>query len=204
MALLKGYLLGLGFVIFLGPVFFYLLKCTLEGGFKSGISVALGIVFADFTCVVICLLGAIAFFENTKNQFWIGIVGGLILLFLGLKFIFKPKILPQTEEKIKLSKANYFSLFTQGFLINFINPFVFIVWISIIGIAKVEYGTTNELFVFIGAVLLGIFSTDLLKVMLAHRIKKFLSPGHLIKVYRVFGAILIIFGIWAIVYSFNK
>lgn len=203
MALFKGYLLGLGFVIFLGPVFFYLLKCTLDAGFKSGLAVALGIVFADFTCIVICSLGAIAFFENSKNQFWIGIIGAFILLFLGLKFIFKPNILAPSKEKIKLSKTNYFSFFSQGFLINFINPFVFIVWISIIGLAKVEYGTTNDLFMFLGAVLLGIFSTDMLKVLLAHRIKKFLSPSHLINVYRVFGIILLVFSIWAFIYSFK-
>ena len=203
MALLNGFLLGLGFVIFLGPVFFYLLKCTLDSGFWSGLSVALGIVFADFVCITICSLGAIAFFENTKNQFWIGIVGGLILLFLGLKFIFKPKVFTQTEEKIKLSKANYASYFTQGFLINFVNPFVFVVWISVIGIAKAEYGSSNNFFMFLGAALAGIFTTDLLKVITAHRIKKFLSPAYLITIYKVFGVILLVFGTWAIVYSFQ-
>lgn len=204
MALLHGYLLGLGFVIFLGPVFFYLLKSTLDGGFFSGLSVALGIVFADLVCIIICSLGAIAFFENSKNQFWIGIVGGLILLALGLKFIFKPQINTEVAaKKITLSKANYVAYFTQGFLINFINPFVFVVWIGVIGVAKAEYPNTNDLFMFLGAALLGIFSTDLLKVLTAHRIKKFLSPKHLINIYRVFGLILLVFGIWAIVYCFK-
>ncbi len=204
MALLHGYLLGLGFVIFLGPVFFYLLKSTLDGGFLSGLSVALGIVFADLVCIIICSLGAIAFFENSKNQFWIGIVGGFILLALGLKFIFKPQISTEVaKEKIKLSKANYVAYFTQGFLINFINPFVFVVWIGVIGVAKAEYGSSTNFFMFLGAALVGIFSTDLLKVLSAHRIKKFLSPSHLINIYRVFGVILLIFGIWAIVYCFK-
>lgn len=205
MALFHGYLLGLGFVIFLGPVFFYLLKSTLDRGFFSGLSVALGIVFADLVCIIICSLGAIAFFENSKNQFWIGIVGGLILLALGLKFIFKPQINTDTENavKIKLSKANYAAYFTQGFLINFINPFVFVVWIGVIGVAKAEYGSSTNFFMFLGAALLGIFSTDLLKVVLAHRIKKFLSPNYLKNIYRVFGIILLVFGVWAIFYCFK-
>jgi len=204
MALLHGYLLGLGFVIFLGPVFFYLLKSTLDGGFFSGLSVALGIVFADLVCIIICSLGAIAFFENSKNQFWIGIVGGIILLALGLKFIFKPQINTEAAiEKIKISKANYIAYFTQGFLINFVNPFVFVVWIGVIGVAKAEYGSSTNFLMFLGAALLGIFSTDLLKVLLAHRIKKFLSPSHLIHIYRVFGIILLIFGVWAIFYCFK-
>ena len=206
MALIHGFLLGLGFVVFLGPVFFYLLKSTLDGGFLSGLSVALGIIFGDFLCIVICSLGAIAFFEDDKNQFWIGIVGGIILLFLGLKFIFKPQINTKNTEsnsKVKLSKANYAATFTQGFLINFVNPFVFVVWIGVIGVAKAEYGSSTNFFMFLGAALLAIFSTDILKVLLAHRIKKFLSPSYLISIYRVFGIVLIIFGIWAIVYCFK-
>ena len=69
MAFINGFLIGLGFVIFLGPVFFYLLKCTLDAGFWSGVAVALGIVFADFLCLIICSFGAIPFFKNQQNQF---------------------------------------------------------------------------------------------------------------------------------------
>lgn len=204
MAILNGYLLGLGFIIFLGPVFFYLLKCTLDAGFWSGIFVALGIVFADFSCIIICSFGAIPFFKNAQNQFLLGIFGGLILLFLGLKFIFKPKILPQSTEKLKLSKRNYVSYFTQGFLINFVNPFVFVVWIGIIGIAETQYsGSINFLF-FLGSALLGILTIEFLKVVLAHRLKTILNPIYLVKIYRVFGIILILSGIWALFYAITN
>lgn len=202
MAILNGYLLGLGFIIFLGPVFFYLLKCTLDAGFWSGVFVALGIVFADFLCIVICSFGAIPFFKNAQNQFLLGIFGGLILLFLGLKFIFKPKILPQSTETIKLSKRNYVSYFTQGFLINFINPFVFVVWIGIIGIAETKYSDTTNFYFFLGAALLGIFTIEFSKVVLAHRLKTILNPIYLVKIYRVFGIVLIIFSVWALYYAF--
>ncbi|OFY88809.1 MAG: hypothetical protein A3K10_14700 [Bacteroidetes bacterium RIFCSPLOWO2_12_FULL_31_6] len=204
MAFINGFLIGLGFVIFLGPVFFYLLKCTLDAGFWSGVAVALGIVFADFLCLIICSFGAIPFFKNQQNQFVLGIFGGLILLFLGLKFIFKPTILTQSTEKIKLSKRNYISYFIQGFLINFINPFVFVVWIGIIGIAGTKYSNSYNFLFFLGSVLLGIFVEEFSKVVLAHRIKEFLNPSHLIKIYRFFGIILLIFSAWIFIYSFTS
>mgnify|MGYP001572780842 FL=1 len=131
-----------------------------------------------------------------------GIFGGLILLFLGLKFIFRPTILTQSTEKIKLSKKNYISYFIQGFLINFINPFVFVVWIGIIGIAGTKYPNSYNFLFFLGSVLLGIFVEELSKVVLAHRIKEFLNPSHLIKIYRFFGIILLIFSVWIFSYSF--
>ncbi|MCC7331131.1 MAG: LysE family transporter [Flavobacteriales bacterium] len=204
MALLQGYLLGLGFVIFLGPVFFYLLKCTLDSGFSSGLSVALGIVFADFLCISICSLGAIAFFENKEIQLWLGLLGSIILFFLGLKFILKPSVFSQSNEPVKLSKSNYVSFFTQGFLINFVNPFVFVIWIVITSNAKAEYGNSNDFYLFLAAALAGIFTTDFLKVLTAHRIKQFLRPEYLSKTYKIFGIILIIFGVWVLYHILNK
>jgi threonine/homoserine/homoserine lactone efflux protein len=51
MALLHGYIYGLTFLIILGPVFFTLLNSTLQYGFRSGFSVALGIFSSDLVCV---------------------------------------------------------------------------------------------------------------------------------------------------------
>ena len=206
-AVLHGFLLGLGFIVFLGPVFFYLLKHALEKGFWVGFSIALGIVIGDFVCIVICALGAIPFFNNPNNQFWIGILGSFILLGLGVKFILKPET--KTTSTIdtlpkKISKANYISYFVQGFLINFINPFVFVIWIGIIGYAESEYGDNkNELFLFLGSALLAILFTDLTKVYFAQKIKKFLTPNFLKRLSQVFGIILIVFGLRVLFYVFK-
>lgn len=205
-AFFHGFLVGLGFIIFLGPVFFYLLKSTLQKGFWVGFFVALGIVIGDFTAITICSFGAIPFFKNPDNQFWIGILGGIILLGMGLKFLLKPESKREKDEKMqlpqKVSKAGHLSYFAQGFLINFVNPFVFVVWIGIIGYAETEYGYSTDLFVFLGAALMGIFSTDLSKVYFAQKIKKFMTPLFLNRLYRVFGAALIIFGIRVLFYIF--
>ncbi len=206
-AFLHGFLLGLGFIVFLGPVFFYLLKNTLEKGFWVGLFIALGIVIGDFICIVICALGAIPFFNNPNNQFWIGILGSFILLGLGIKFIIKPET--KTKNTLddlpkKISKASYVSYFAQGFLINFINPFVFVIWIGVIGYAETEYGTNkNELFLFLGAALLGIFFTDLTKVYFAQKIKKFLTQKFLKRLSQVFGIVLIVFGLRVLFYVFE-
>ncbi|MCB0409442.1 MAG: LysE family transporter [Flavobacteriales bacterium] len=198
-AFLHGYLLGLGFIIFLGPVFFTLLKSTLQKGFWAGFFVALGIVIGDLMAIIICSFGAIPFFKNPQNQFWIGVIGSVLLLGVGLKFLISPEKKAKKDEDCevpkKLSGANYASFFGQGFLINFINPFVFIVWIGIIGYAEAEYGFSPTMFVFLIAALLGIFSTDLTKVYFAQKIKRFLTPTFLIKLYRFFGVILIGFGL---------
>jgi threonine/homoserine/homoserine lactone efflux protein len=47
MELITGILLGLSTLLFIGPVFFYLVKTTLEGGIWAGVSVAIDVVIGD-------------------------------------------------------------------------------------------------------------------------------------------------------------
>jgi threonine/homoserine/homoserine lactone efflux protein len=204
-AFLHGLLIGFSFVIFLGPVFFYLLKSSLEKGFWAGFFVALGIIIGDLICIIICSFGAIPFFKNTDNQFWLGVVGSVLLIAMGLKFLIRPEAKKVKDEKFpkKLTKASYVAYFSQGFLINFVNPFVFVVWIGIIGYAETKYGFSTAMFVFLAAALIGIFSTDITKVYFAQKIKKFLTPIFLKRLYQFFGMILIVFGIRIIFYIFR-
>ena len=191
MAFLKGFILGLGMVVFIGPVLFTLLKSTLQYGFGAGMSVAWGIFISDVVCVGLCSLGAIKFFENPDNQIWLTLGGIVILLGLGLKYIIKPNV--DVEKMVKLSAGDYSKHFFKGFLVNFVNPFVFLVWIGVIGIAQTQYGKGQEMYAFLGAALLAILTTDSLKVMFANRVKKLLQPAILIKLYRGTGILLVAF-----------
>ena len=195
MAFLDGYLWGLAMVVFIGPVFFTLLQGALQYGFKSGFAVALGIFISDVVAVAICYLGAgtaESFFKNTSNQFYIALMGAAILLGMGLKYLIKPSL--KTEAQIELKTADYLSFFIKGFLVNFVNPFVFLVWISLIGFKSVKYDFESDLFIFLTAALLGILTTDTLKAAFAHKIKDFLKPTFLLWTYRVIGGLLVIFG----------
>lgn len=191
MAFLNGFILGLGMVVFIGPVLFTLLKSTLQYGFGAGMSVAWGIFISDVVCVGLCSLGAIKVFENPDNQIWLTLGGIVILLGLGLKYIIKPNV--DVEKMVKLSAGDYSKHFVKGFLVNFVNPFVFLVWIGVIGIAQTNYGKGQEMYAFLGAALLGILTTDSLKVMFANRVKKLLQPVILIKLYRGTGILLVAF-----------
>lgn len=202
MSFLEGYLVGLGMSIFIGPVFFTLLKSTLHHGNGAGISVAIGIFTSDALCIGLCSFGAIPFFENPNNQIWLAIAGSIILFGLGIKYLVKPAT--YTDDKILLKYYQYSSFFTQGFLVNFINPFVFLLWIGIIGYGQGKYGFTIDLLTFLGASLLGILTTDVIKVILAQKIKGFIRPKVLSLVFKIFGILLIGLGIrmiWHIYYN---
>ena len=201
MAFLEGFGVGLAMVVFIGPVFFTLLKSALNYGFWAGMMVALGIFISDVVCVALCSFGAIPFFKNTENQFYLAVGGSIILFGLGLKYLLKPNV--NVDEQVKLHAGHYTAYFTKGFLVNFVNPFVFLVWISVIGLGQGKYGAGEDLWIFLGASLLGILTTDSLKVIFADKIKPLIQPKFLLRAYQVIGIVLIGFGVRLVWFAFS-
>ena len=185
-------MLGLGTAFFLGPVFFTLIKNAIQNGRNAGIWTALGIIVSDVIVLAICYYSTDSLLESIKTEPLVKLAGSLILLGLGLKFIFKPVLFD--TESVTTKKHDYLGYFTQGFLVNGVNPFVFVIWIGFIAIGKNSY-SDESIFVFLISILLGIFITDLLKSVLADKIKPYLKPSSLLLAYKIIGAILIGFAI---------
>ncbi|GAA4272501.1 LysE family transporter [Aquimarina gracilis] len=190
MSFLEGFVIGLGMIIFIGPVFFLLLNSSFQWGAKAGVAVALGIIVSDIVCVALCYYGLSSFINVEGNRFWIGIVGGLILFILGMNYLLK-KASIETDTSLNIKGIQTF--FIKGFSVNFFNPFVFAVWISIVQYGKSKYYDQELLLVFLTAVLSGIFTTDLFKVFLSKKLKKFISLKRLTIFFRIAGIILILF-----------
>lgn len=195
MAFVQGLGWGLLMMFFIGPVFFYLLQVSLEYGTKSGLSAAIGIVTSDAAVIVLCYFWASNLFENgtKQNEFWLAIAGGIILVVFGLGYIFKPKL--PSKKGVTIKKRHYAAFFTKAFLINFVNPFVFVVWIAMIGKANLSYDSESEVITFLCAALLGIITTDTLKVLGSKYLRRVIEPHFLIKLYKGIGILLLLFSI---------
>ncbi|NND93702.1 MAG: LysE family translocator [Flavobacteriales bacterium] len=196
--IVEGFLTGLAMIIFIGPVLFTLLQASLRFGFKGGMAVAIGIIISDVIAIAICALGAIPFFKDSYNQFWIALAGGILLLGMGFKYLWKPNY--YQPEDFKIRKKEFTTLFIKGFLVNFVNPFVFLVWIGLIGYSQEKF--PDDLILYLTLVLAGIFLTDSLKAYFAGRLKKFLAPQRLRRIYHVIGILLILFGFRLIYHAF--
>lgn len=191
MTFLEGLLTGLAMIIFIGPVLFTLIQAALSFGFRGGFAVALGIIISDVLAILICKLGAAAFFIDEGNRMWISFLGAAILIGMALRYLFRPQYFK--EGSIKLGTLNFSSLFSKGFLVNFVNPFVFVVWIGLIGYAENKFG--KEIWHYLLGVLIGIFLTDCLKAFYSSKLKKFLSQKHLHTAYAVIGLLFIVFAL---------
>jgi threonine/homoserine/homoserine lactone efflux protein len=193
MEIVIGILLGLSTLIFIGPVFFYLIENTISHGTKAGIIVALGIIFGDLLYVLLTLKGLGHFFESPVHQRILALAGGVLLTILGVSYILKPKVMGRSTWK--LNKKGLFAIGFKSFLLNFANPFVVLVWIGFLTYNQATFNSQQAISISLGTTLLVIFITDLLKVFLARRIKKLIQPKQFKSLQKVFGFLLLLFAI---------
>jgi threonine/homoserine/homoserine lactone efflux protein len=124
----------------------------------------------------------------------IGTVGGFLLLGFGIYHLVKPVPHPKTIE-VTQSK-DYFLYVTKGFLINSLNPFVFIYWLSAVSIVTVDpdYDESDRILFFIAAIATN-FLFDIGKSFLASRVKHLLTHRTMTFVSRSVGIGIMFFGL---------
>lgn len=199
MPFLEGVGFGLATVLLIGPVFFTLFKAALDHGVKGGIAVALGVIVSDITIVAICLSGLVIALERWVTGPWMAVLAGLILLALGVRYIVQPVL--SMEQPVHAFGRSAVGLFAAGFLVNFVNPFVFAIWIAAVLHATEDHGAGAGTITFLAGMLSGIFVTDLVKAFLAPRLKLFLTPNALKRTYLVIGIAMVLFSIRVFIHA---
>jgi len=89
--LAQGVVLGFSIAAPVGPIGVLCIRRTLQNGFKSGLASGLGAASADATYGAIAAAGlTLAADFLTKQQAWLGMLGGAFLLFLGVRTFRSP------------------------------------------------------------------------------------------------------------------
>jgi threonine/homoserine/homoserine lactone efflux protein len=128
--------------------------------------------------------------SHHKAMAWIG---GILLIGFGVFNFFHRVKLKEVDDNRKTVHAHFV---LKGFLLNLLNPAVLFFWLGVVGLVSVKEGYTrlHEL-TFFSSTLLTVFSTDLLKSFVAHRIKNILRPNVMTWINRIIGIILVGFGL---------
>ena len=197
--ILKGILLGLTLAGLLGPAFFSLVQTSIHRGFKSGMFLAIGIFFSDFSLIFLSYIGISQIFNAPQNQFWVGVIGGLILIMFGI-YTFRHRMKLAVDGDLNVKKAGAFTYILKGYFLNIANPSVWLFWVSIVtlNLGTSESRDLNSFFAFFSAALITVFLTDLLKCFISFRIKIYLNNKVLKMVNHIVGILLFIFGLYLI------
>lgn len=201
--ILEGILFGLTLAILLGPIFIVLVQSSLERGLRAGLIAASGIWVSDILIVGLALIflkRISPFVQSQGFVFWVGLIGGVVLCAVGAATFVRRTTLD--FEKKKFSASSIFDYWTRGFLVNTINPFTFIFWISVITSFVISrYLNMTESLLFTGAIIATIIVTDSIKVILAKLIRTRINERILRIINQVAGVALIIFGVILLVRS---
>lgn len=197
-----------------GPSFFSLINYSIKKGFKPASSLAIGVVSSDFVVCIFTLFllkfGFTEWLDNSKNQRFAGILAGIILITFGALYFKKEPVIPEnTENADEFSIKNETRtiwLILKGFLINFFNPAVWILWIGNVTIISSffqhSFLKTLIYFTFLNILVLMV---ELYKIHLGNKLKKILTQKIISTINIITGITLMLFGLILIYnYYFEK
>lgn len=200
---LEGMILGLTLAIMLGPAMFSLIQTSIHRGLYRGMLLAGGIFLSDLSLVMLCYLGAIQVIGNDRNYLMFGVIGGIILMIFGVVTFLRKVHVSDDNNLIDVKMPGPLTFIFKGFFLNFANPFVWIFWVSVMVSVSSGYGTDSwSIKTFFFGSLLTIFSTDVLKVIVANHLKRYFKPRILIMINHFVGILLVIFGLYLLVRTF--
>ena len=192
----RGLLIGLSIAAVVGPMSILCMQRTLIFGQRYGLVSGLGIATAD------AVYGSIAAFGVTviasflvSQQVWIRLIGGLFLVYLGVK-----TILTRPAERAAPAQANsFFGAYASTLLLTLTNPLTILSFAAIF--AGLGVGTTGRaspativlvLGVLVGSALWWVLlssGVDLVRARVTPRLLRWIN--------RLSGALLVAFGVLA-------
>lgn len=200
--LIKGLIIGFSVAAPVGPIGVLTIKRTLTDGRMSGLATGMGAAFAD------SVYGAIAGFGLTaistfliSQKFWMKLLGGLFLLYLGIKSFFSK---PATKEA-NIDNKGLFNNLISTFFLTITNPSTILSFLAIftglgLGAVKADYFPATMLVfgVFMGSALWWLILSTFVGFF-----RDKITPDRLIWINRFSGIIIISFGLWALYSSIN-
>ncbi|TAF23685.1 MAG: LysE family translocator [Runella slithyformis] len=174
---LYGFFTGVLLCLTFGTVFFALIQTSLQRGYQSGISIAMGVVASDAFFVFCAVFGTSFLPQVTGFNQWMAGAGIVFLLILGVRNLFKmPVLQTQAPLEYKSRRLTRWKYFFKGVALNALNPINFVSWVTIATYLRTtgKYDL-NEMLFFFGFSLVGVGLTEAALAIFAHRLRRFLT-----------------------------
>ena len=199
--------LGVILAFTIGPVFFILIETSITKGIRSALAFDIGAISGDIFFIVLAYWGTSklsAYIENNPNLF---LYGGLLIIVYGLFSFFKERrdfrLKPPQARIVAIKEGNYFTFFYKGFFLNVINVGVFFYWLATIATFSARPGMTpTRVLFFLATILLTYLLTDIVKILIAKRLRHRLTPTNIHKIKQGINIFLVVFGVFLLLNGF--
>jgi len=137
---IKGLIIGLAIAAPVGPIGILCIQRSLHDGFKVGLMTGIGAALADGTYGLIAGFGLTAISSLlVTQQFWIRLIGGIFLLYLGIKHIFTPS---RKRSATGYSDRSSWHACATTFFLTLTNPMTVLSFVAIF--AGLGLGSTSK------------------------------------------------------------
>jgi len=194
-AIISGLLLGLFIAISVGPTLFAVIQYSMHHSYKAGIAFILGVSFSDIMYVTLANIATAWLRYLQEHQRIIGYIGAGLFIGIGLYGLikkYKPHR-PRRGKELVITTGTYFKLWGSGFLMNTLNPAALILWMG--AAIKVSDYTPVLRVVFFGICLGIVLSSDITKVLLADKIRGWLTLRKIMYLNRISAICILLFGL---------
>jgi threonine/homoserine/homoserine lactone efflux protein len=201
-AILLGMGAGLISSFLTGPVFFAMIKTSIERGFKAGFSLAVGVIISDIVLIGLVLFGSQFLEYQTSFDKYVGILGGVFLLAIGIYYLFSRVSINYHENKlIKISKRGFL---IKGFLMCILTPSTLMFWIIVSGIISRKLNSLDEKLLCFFIAMAAQLTIDGLKSYYSSRLRYRIKEDALKKLNKIAGVIIIAFAAWLIYKTYHQ
>jgi len=204
--LIKSFLISYSGAVMPGSLLTYTIDKSIRNGAKSGLLISLGHSLLEFFLVLLILLGLAEYLGTGLAQAIIGLIGGILLVFMGSTMI-KDAFLGRVSIDIKDSgSSKKGNMLIGGAVISASNPY-FILWWAAVGLGLVTtayktFGITGVIVFYTGHIFTDI-SWYCFISFLVGKSRRFISNRIYLGVIVFLGLCLIGFGLSFIYNSYS-
>ena len=208
-AIFIGFFLSL--VVNIGPAFITLVQTSIHRGFRSAAWFVTGVVLNDAMIVSLCILTSVQIVMRSSFEAALACIGAGLILFLFGVFTYRRKVEGQEERieqrtqeimKEHSDKPAWFVFLGKGFVLNLLNPAIWVFWFSAVAMVAGNMGGNKVSTLVFFVIILGTtWILELLKAWGAARLKKFFNPERTVVMNHITGIILMVFGAYFIIFK---
>jgi threonine/homoserine/homoserine lactone efflux protein len=196
----RGWTIGLSIAAVVGPMSVLCMQRTIQRGFRYGFISGLGIATADGCYGFLAAFGlSIVTLFLVHQQTWIRLIGGVFLLYLGIRTLLtKP-----ASKAVEAQKAgNLTTAYLSTFLLTLTNPLTILSFAAIFAGIGAASGREDSVLapllvvcgVFFGSVCWWLFLTGTVSVL-----RRSFTQIWLLWINRISGVIIVVFGFFSLV-----
>lgn len=196
---IKGLMTGFAIAAPVGPIAVLCIQRSLQNGFRIGLMTGLGAALADGAYGLIAAFGLTAISSLLmQHQFWVRVIGGVFLLYLGIRILLTP---PREKSANDKPDRSAWHAFVTTYFLTLTNPMTILSFVAIfagLGLGSTSTNYSDAIFlvtgITLGSAIWWMFLSGGIALILHHR----MTASTMRIINWLSGMIILVFGIFSL------